>query len=283
MEQRDSTMIKTPKAILGEKLKQARERKSLTIDQVQKQTKIYSNVIIALEEGRCEEVVPGLYVKSFLKKYAQFLGLDPSVVLKEYGLEKDRSPDKERLQERSDKPAASHRTIQTIRQIPSGRPLRFVRFAGFAVLALAIVFASAYAGKKVLSSFKKPRIIVRGSSSAVIKGSRASSTTASVASKETASQQAASAPWSPFAKKGPFTLVLKVKEPVWVEVKKDGEELYKRVLPKGTVETFKASQRVEFYIAKSESVDLVLDGKRLKLPTKGLVKHLEVTKKGVAW
>ncbi|MBN1526755.1 MAG: DUF4115 domain-containing protein [Candidatus Omnitrophica bacterium] len=266
MEQRDFTMTKTQKAILGEKLKQARERKSLTIDQVQRQTKIYSNVIIALEDGRCDEVVPALYVKSFLKKYAQFLGLDPAAVTREYGFDKERVSQREFIKERPEKQAPSRQAIQTIRQMPSGSPLRLIRLAGFAVLALAVIFTSIYVGKKVFAAFNRPRIIVRGSSSAVIKGRRASSAATS-------------------AKRAtrPFTLVLKVKEPVWVEVRKDGEELYKRVLPKGTAETFKADQKMEFYIAKAASVDLVLDGKRIKLPAKGVLKHLEVTKKGVAW
>lgn len=270
MEQRDLTMTRTAKAALGEKLKQARERKSLTIDQVQKQTKIYSNVIIALEEGRCDEVVPALYVKSFLKKYAQFLGLDPAEAAKEYGLEKERIPERELIKERPEKQAAARQPIQTIRQMPSGPPLNLMRFAGLAVLALAVIFTVTFIGKKAVSAFKRPRIVVRGGpSAAVIKNSSRPSSTAG------------SAAWTKAAR--PFTLVLKVKEPVWVEVKKDGEELYKRVLPRGTVETYKPSRMMEFYIAKPASVEIVVDGKRVKLPAKGVLKHLEVTKKGVAW
>ena len=39
---------------IGESLKDAREKKSVTIDQVQKQTRIHSTVLKALEEGRCD-------------------------------------------------------------------------------------------------------------------------------------------------------------------------------------------------------------------------------------
>ena len=61
---------------IGEKLKSARERKALTIDQVQKDTKIHSTVLRALEEGRCDEILTPTYVKRFLNKYSHHLGLE---------------------------------------------------------------------------------------------------------------------------------------------------------------------------------------------------------------
>ncbi len=39
---------------IGEILKQAREKRSISIDQVQKETRIHSTVLRALEEGRCQ-------------------------------------------------------------------------------------------------------------------------------------------------------------------------------------------------------------------------------------
>src|SRR3989338_3940960 len=71
-------------ANIGERLKEAREKKSLTIEQAQKQTHIHSAVLIALEEGKCDEMLTQTYVKSFLKKYSTFLGLDPKEIINAY-------------------------------------------------------------------------------------------------------------------------------------------------------------------------------------------------------
>jgi cytoskeletal protein RodZ len=69
---------------IGQKLRAAREKKPLTIDQVQKQTRIHSAVIKALEDGRLDEMLTPTYVRSFLRKYAEHLGLDGRQFLSEY-------------------------------------------------------------------------------------------------------------------------------------------------------------------------------------------------------
>ena len=61
---------------IGEMLRQAREKKSITVEQAQKQTHIHSTVITALEEGRCDDILTPNYVKSFLKEYSNYLGFD---------------------------------------------------------------------------------------------------------------------------------------------------------------------------------------------------------------
>ena len=66
-----------PSAVsVGKRLREAREKKSLTIEQVQKQTKIHSTVLIGLEEGRPSDTLTDTYIRSFLKKYAQFLSIN---------------------------------------------------------------------------------------------------------------------------------------------------------------------------------------------------------------
>ena len=71
-------------AAIGESLRRAREKKSVTVDQAQKQTHIHSTVITALEEGRCDDILTPNYVKSFLKEYSSYLGFDHQAVVSEY-------------------------------------------------------------------------------------------------------------------------------------------------------------------------------------------------------
>jgi cytoskeletal protein RodZ len=60
----------------GDKLQQARLQRGLKIEEVARRLAIRQEYLIALEEGRPENLPSGLYSKNFLKKYAGFLGLD---------------------------------------------------------------------------------------------------------------------------------------------------------------------------------------------------------------
>ncbi len=62
---------------VGKILKSARLKKNLSIDEVSDATKIRTYVIEAIEEGNFE-IMPLVYIKSFIKTYAQFLNIDDS-------------------------------------------------------------------------------------------------------------------------------------------------------------------------------------------------------------
>jgi cytoskeleton protein RodZ len=61
---------------IGEILKRAREAKDLSIEDVNKETKISVAVIRGLEQDDMESFASETYLKGFLKNYAIFLGLD---------------------------------------------------------------------------------------------------------------------------------------------------------------------------------------------------------------
>ena len=67
----NTNVSKISTAAIGDKLRKSRENKLLTIDQVHKKTRIYSQVLSALEDGRCDELLNSTYVRSFLKKYKE--------------------------------------------------------------------------------------------------------------------------------------------------------------------------------------------------------------------
>lgn len=74
----------TPKKIirdksLGEVLCHARQLKSLKIEEVAAKLKIKRSYIIALESEDFDSLPSGLYGKNFLKKYADFLKIEPVI------------------------------------------------------------------------------------------------------------------------------------------------------------------------------------------------------------
>lgn len=64
-------------------LKETREARGFSIETVHEMTKIPLDVLHAIEEGYTVRMVSAYYFKGFIKMYAKFLGLDPSLVLDE--------------------------------------------------------------------------------------------------------------------------------------------------------------------------------------------------------
>jgi cytoskeletal protein RodZ len=61
---------------IGELLRAAREEKKLSLEQVNRETKISAQTIRALEQDDFGAFSSDIYLKGFLRTYAQFLGLD---------------------------------------------------------------------------------------------------------------------------------------------------------------------------------------------------------------
>ncbi len=68
---------------LGAQLKETREKKGLTYEDIYDNVRMHPKMIDDLEAGRFDSYNK-IYVKSFLKKYSDFLGLDSEKILEEY-------------------------------------------------------------------------------------------------------------------------------------------------------------------------------------------------------
>ncbi|WP_044893702.1 helix-turn-helix domain-containing protein [Bacillus alveayuensis] len=69
---------------LGKRLKEAREAKQISLDELQEMTKIQKRYLIGIEEGNYE-IMPGtFYVRAFIKQYAEAVGLDSEQLFEEH-------------------------------------------------------------------------------------------------------------------------------------------------------------------------------------------------------
>jgi cytoskeletal protein RodZ len=66
---------------VGEMLRQAREAQKMTLDDIAEITKIRKDHLTALEEGRFEIFIAPIYIKGFVRSYAQAVKLDPQAVM----------------------------------------------------------------------------------------------------------------------------------------------------------------------------------------------------------
>lgn len=79
--------------MVGQKLKEAREAKSLSARQVYERTKIPLALIESLEEGRSDELPEPVYVAGFIRLYAQCVGLNAQVLSEQYRAEAEKEQD----------------------------------------------------------------------------------------------------------------------------------------------------------------------------------------------
>lgn len=86
---------------LAEELKEARTKNNLTLKQLAAKTRIDLKFLEAMEEGNFS-FLPDLYVKAFVKEYANVTGLDPEITLNKYEAAKEGLPYQETSGEESE-------------------------------------------------------------------------------------------------------------------------------------------------------------------------------------
>ncbi|MDQ0198631.1 helix-turn-helix domain-containing protein [Neobacillus ginsengisoli] len=69
---------------LGNRLKEARLAKNLSLDDVQSITKIQKRYLIGIEEGNYSSMPGNFYVRAFIKQYSEALQLDPDEIFETY-------------------------------------------------------------------------------------------------------------------------------------------------------------------------------------------------------
>ncbi len=69
---------------VGQTLKEERERKFYTLDEIEKTTKIRKELLEALEAGQYSKLPPPTFVQGFIKNYGKFLGLSQDNLLAIY-------------------------------------------------------------------------------------------------------------------------------------------------------------------------------------------------------
>jgi cytoskeletal protein RodZ len=260
-----------PMMRIGAQLKEAREKKPFTIDQVQKQTRIHATVLKALEDGRCDEMLTPTYVRSFLKKYADYLGLDSRQMLAEYGKARPAASSPVRL-------AITPRP-GTGRVLGGGGLLRFAAKAAVAAIVIAVVIFTAGHLARAVKRWRAERPVAAPVRAPAVRAAAAPKKGAKDApAKEQASKPVQAAP---IPKSTPIILLMKVNQQTPVRLRVDGELIFERVLPKGTAESFTAKDRINIYVVRAEAIELTLNGRKLGSPGKGIIKNIEITRSGL--
>lgn len=238
---------------IGSRIRAAREAKGISINHAQNDTRISARILSAIEADRAQEFISGpVYVRSFIKKYADYLGLDGRSLAEDFTGKKPEFKEQISVLSNNDK-------------IP-------VKKIIYAVVAIAIIFLGikliALAGSKTIAFFKsRPK----AEKTATVKARPAV-----ILPQRDRPTVILPAPTMQIPKGEALALSLKARSDVYLKVRSDGNVIYDGILKKGSSERWEAKQSFEISTSKAEALAIDLNGASLGPLGKGAVKDLKL-------
>jgi cytoskeleton protein RodZ len=274
---------------IGEKLKNARLEKGLTLEDVHKKTKIHLNVLKGIEEGSLVNFSP-VYIKGFLKIYCKFLGIEYSDSLVDHKQARVQ-PIARPVQEK--KKAALPVADGVAVWQEAGK---FIRSKIKIILVIAVIFVVSVSlfnlGKFISSKVRRMPKRTAVTSKAVPSSLKQEKRNETQASRKALAQKPAAAilpkpepPQKPEEAAAPgVRLGIRAKEDCWLQVRSDGKTIFQNILKKGRFENWQAKEKIELSLGNAGVVELEVNGKFISsLGRRGqAVKNILITKDGLA-
>jgi cytoskeleton protein RodZ len=287
-------------------LKEARTAKNISLEEVSKRTRIHLNILKSIEQDDYKSL-SGIYAKSFLKLYAEYLGLDKDDVIRRF---QNVSSENEALGGRRVRIPGDEQGIKapsfslnTAKIFNIFKKINF-KFVGIVLLGLVLAWGMVWSFKHYRPSHRavKKEVALKSTFN-----KKRSLETKPMVSKETLRQAGDSDVLkADEPKKQPLTkslatpagaeeslsaqvpqkivLVVRAKDKCWLQVRVDGKPMFQGMLGKGMAETWQANDKIELMIGNAGNVALELNGKLLqKIGRPGqTLKHVIITKSGLS-
>lgn len=250
--------------MVGDTLRIEREKQGLTIADIEKGTSIRALYIQSIEENHYD-VIPGeVYLKGFIKSYANFLKLDGPQLVQQYVREKS-APIQEMEEKAGGKvenmavPAAEEKTSEQVPEpaahkqeamrqpnaLSSGAKRGFSNKAIVGVAVLFVVVGGIYWGFGFSDDKPVPPA-------------------ASVPAKQQPAPKAEPAkPAAPSTPASPVSVSLKFADRCWTEVKVDNKSVYEGIPDPGQVLAWSGQQNITVKLGNAGAVDVVYNGKEM--------------------
>lgn len=283
---------------VGEKLKAARLDKGVSLEEVHKHTRIHLNVLRAIEDDTYINVSP-IYLRGFVKMYAQYLGIDPAALLKDHkeplvtvtaSDQEDKAVTFLKPPVRRSRPWLNVRTVSVAVALLVGLLVLsgLVRFVAGAVSRFNARRAQQAAGAPARATAKTPpkataRPPAKPSATPAVRPARPVSRADNAPAAPVAGT-AAQPPASPKSDiSSPILMGIHAKDDCWMQVKVDGKIVFQGVLNRGRMENWQARDKIELSLGSAGSVDLEINGERtLPLGRKGqVVKNILINRDGL--
>lgn len=235
---------------LGEKLRQAREERDITISEVAEQTRISPLYLEAIENDDYRTLPGGIFNKGFVKSFAKYVGLDEEEALQDYA----------RL-------IASQKNTPEAEEGKSYRPEVLTDDRSGGSMLPTVIIAVVILGLMTWGVLALVNYLQTGESAAADTNANLNQNVS-----ENANAEAANANTEKPAENLPSTdeikVVLKaVGDEISVSANADGKSSSTLIKPDTTYELeAQESLRVRYAKSRAEFVNLTLNGKEIKLP-----------------
>ena len=277
----------------GEKLKQEREKRKISLEQISSSTKIGTRMLQALEEDKFNQLPGGIFNKGFVRAYSRCVGLDEDQTVAEYLQASGDAPpprteiggyeDGERKNEAREN-EENVRRLEAISDAPA-RPLPWGLFAALLlVVALALSFwshrerersrqavrptpttgtaPSSVAAGGAASGGANPDIGARSPTAGSPTNVAPTGESAPSAAPKTPTDLSAAAA-APAVTPGEFTVIIHAREDSWVTVTADGKTLSSELLATGSDRSVQGRKEIMVRAGNSGGIDFRFNGKKL--------------------
>jgi cytoskeletal protein RodZ len=266
--------------ILGQRLREAREAKDLTIQETERATRIRIKFLEALEQGDYSNMTP-VQAQGFLRNYARFLGLDFDLLMAEIAEEKGRGRRLRTLlptnARETPEPITRRRSIRQVAGTAAFRPraprtrrgllsnILIVVFAGAIVVGLVVgvtrlldslVDSETRSGTDLITSPSAPPADTPSDSAVVISPADASLTLTPAELTPSPVQPA----YTPPALTGTgVTVMIRVVQRTWIRIATDGTVQYEGTANEGEILNFTGQQNVAVRANNAAGLELTVN------------------------
>jgi len=297
----------------SEELKSAREKKKIKLEQIFNKTRIDIKYLEAIETGNFS-IMPDVYIRAFLKEYAEYIDLNPNEILEKYKLaqsgklysEKDNETQvsQEPIKQEEDKPKfisedLEEKSNENIKS-QSVNSLYYIFASIVMLIFIYFIYDSFLSDKSVNNVKEKPFAEVlkaQDENEPLVKNSDAKNrnkidvnkikskkienikrTQPVTSQKETALVKEIS------QNKGNLDLTIIGEGKSWMRVVIDGDKNHEFIIDEGIKKKLFANNKFYIHIGNSAGVKLLLNGKELYFKkAEGRVKKFNITKDGIKY
>lgn len=230
---------------LGETLRQARLDKGVSLAQAERETRIRRKYLEALEAEDFGALPAPVYVRGFIRTYADYLGLNPEAMVDLYQPARGRE---ERLPIRPATPQIERRRVISLRPV---------------LIALAVVAGALLLGYLWTQYNSFAESLRQAEREQVLPSSRSQPTAGVAKPLPTRTPTPAPATPTPTPTATPVRGVVvevRLTGRSWIEVTADGRPVFQDTLPTGTTKTFQAEQTIKMRVSNAGAVQVVVNG-----------------------
>jgi cytoskeleton protein RodZ len=247
---------------IGEALRSERLRLGLGLEQIATQTKIGQYLLQAIEANQFDRLPGGLLTRSFLRQYAQVVGLDADEVVASF---------KQQFEE----PVLVLTELQPKYSRPQLPLMPKLLWFAIAILGCAVVYA---VWQNVRRSLPETKADPRHGSQTIAQSGQPTKSLQDPVPELAPRNRPASVP---YAIKGAIRVVFTATEPVWVSIHSDGNPVYTGTLEQQHNKELAASTRMTALVGNAGGLEVSLNGKAIgPIGQHGEVRVVELTPAG---